>query len=259
MTKLQMDPQQFERLLAQINQQTDSCEGKLGILFTSKGYFSAEQASRIIFAIPYPADKVRAIQMLEPRLIRMTCHEARDIISAVSVHNDKLIALDCIKRVLMDCDSRDGREYLLSAFPFEGDKLRALSIIHTVRSDVADKVPAGGHQGYAALGGLYTQCNPLVPHLYGDLDHQARMKAGGGKIDIPVGATPGVIPSMYTGHPSYAYPQGRTFSEDRQYPGSPTFPPSAAGITGAPTGAPPSGYYSGAPAPTGFPNLDNVH
>ena len=43
-----------------------------------------------------------------------------------------------------------------------------------VSSFVGDKVAAGGHQGYAALGGLYTQARPMVPHLYGDLDHQAR-------------------------------------------------------------------------------------
>ena len=41
-----------------------------------------------------------------------------------------------------------------------------------VRSDVTDAVPAGGHQGYAALGGLYTQCRPLVPHLYGSVEEQ---------------------------------------------------------------------------------------
>lgn len=32
------------------------------------------------------------------RLCQMTCREGRDIINAVSIHNDKLIALDCIKR-----------------------------------------------------------------------------------------------------------------------------------------------------------------
>ena len=41
-------------------------------------------------------------------------------------------------------------------------------------SFVGDKVAAGGHQGYAALGGLYTQARPMVPHLYGDLAAQAQ-------------------------------------------------------------------------------------
>ena len=43
-----------------------------------------------------------------------------------------------------------------------------------VRSDVRTSMPAGGHQGYAALGGLYTQCRPLVPHLYGSVDDQEK-------------------------------------------------------------------------------------
>jgi len=41
-----------------------------------------------------------------------------------------------------------------------------------VRSDVADMVPAGGHQGYAALGGLYIQAAPLNRHIYGDIHSQ---------------------------------------------------------------------------------------
>ncbi len=41
-----------------------------------------------------------------------------------------------------------------------------------VRSDVFEQIPAGGHQGYAALGGLYTQARPLNPHLYGPVEYQ---------------------------------------------------------------------------------------
>ena len=41
-----------------------------------------------------------------------------------------------------------------------------------VRSDAADAMSAGGHQGYAALGGLHTQSRPLVPHLYGPTEQQ---------------------------------------------------------------------------------------
>ena len=32
------------------------------------------------------------------RLCRMNCDDARTVIDAVSVHNDKLVVLDCIKR-----------------------------------------------------------------------------------------------------------------------------------------------------------------
>jgi hypothetical protein len=44
-----------------------------------------------------------------------------------------------------------------------------------VNSFVGDHVAAGGHQGYAALGGLYTQARPMVPHLYGNVADQAKL------------------------------------------------------------------------------------
>ena len=52
------------------------------------------------------------------------------------------------------------------------EKSYDLSLNFQVQSDVADMTPAGGHQGYAALGGLYTQCRPMVPHLYGSIAEQ---------------------------------------------------------------------------------------
>lgn len=44
-----------------------------------------------------------------------------------------------------------------------------------VRGDVFDQVPSGAHQGYAAMGSLYTQCRPLVPNLYGSLYEQSQL------------------------------------------------------------------------------------
>ena len=44
-----------------------------------------------------------------------------------------------------------------------------------VGSYVAEKTPAGGHQGYAALGGLYTQARPMCTHLYGPLKYQEQL------------------------------------------------------------------------------------
>ena len=41
-----------------------------------------------------------------------------------------------------------------------------------VRSDVADHVPAGGHQGYASLGALHSQARPMLTNLYGDIKTQ---------------------------------------------------------------------------------------
>ena len=36
----------------------------------------------------------------------------------------------------------------------------------------ARKIAAGGHQGYAPCGGLFTQSKPLDPHVYGAVPDQ---------------------------------------------------------------------------------------
>ena len=83
---------------------------------------------------------------------------------------------------------------------------------------------------------------------------------GKGKVQIPIHATPGVVPSMYTGHPSYAYPRGRDYATDRGYPGARGFPDDRNESLGGtyPSGAPPLGMHQGNPAPTGFPNLNSM-
>ena len=78
---------------------------------------------------------------------------------------------------------------------------------------------------------------------------------GQGVIQIPPEAQPGVVPSIYTGHPSYAYPADLSYIQDRGYPGSAEYPISESNIKPYPAGAPPLSYHSGAPNPTGFPNL----
>ena len=70
---------------------------------------------------------------------------------------------------------------------------------------------------------------------------------------------------MYTGHPSYAYPQGRDYAEDRGYPGNSEYQHNGTGYsTGGecparqplnneyPSGAPPLGMHHGGAYPTGF-------
>jgi len=252
MSKDAMDDICFEQILSRINQEHGSTENKLNILFGSRGFFSAYQAARLLYAFGIPSDKVRAIQIMEPRLCRMTCSEARDIIGALSIHNDKIQALQSVKRVLSDHQTEQGVADILSAFPFEHDKNRAMQIMYTVHSDVGKAVPAGGHQGYAALGALYTQSRPLVPHLYGSVADQQANRPGYGSIQLPVEAKPGLLPSMYTGHPSYAYPQGRDYATDRGYPGN---LPEFTGVSEYPGGAPMLGRHHGTPAPTGFQGL----
>lgn len=247
----------FQALLARIQQETDTPKNKLQILYSSRGYFNAQQASSVLHAFSRPEDKIKAVKMLEPRLCRMSCQDAREVLTAINIQNDRLIALDSIKRVLTDYQTVVGEEYILSTFPFEDDKNKALCILRTVRSDVADKIGAGGHQGYAAMGGLYTQARPMHPHLYGSLQEQALHIPGQGQIEVPPAAKPGVYPSIYTGHPSYAYPADKSYAEDRAYPGTIGFPASVDGPSHYPGGAPPLGNHSGAPAPTGFPRLDS--
>ena len=50
-----------------------------------------------------------------------------------------------------------------------------------------------------------------------------RRRQGQGDVHIPVTARPAVLPSVYSGHPSYAFPQGRDYAEDRDYPANPTY------------------------------------
>ncbi|XP_045192741.2 uncharacterized protein LOC123549037 [Mercenaria mercenaria] len=255
MAKDAMPDALFGQLVDRINQETSSAEKKVEILYGSRGFFNASQASTLLFLYANPPDRVRVIKILEPRLCRMSCQDARQIIGAVTVQNDKLIVLDCIKRVLTDSQTKLGEEYILSAFPFECDKFKAIHILNTVSSFVGENVAAGGHQGYAALGGLYTQARPMVPHLYGDVNYQAQQIPGQGQVQIAPQAQPGVVPSIYTGHPSYAYPPDMSYIKDRGYPGAAEHPVCESNIKPYPAGAPPLSYHSGAPNPTGFTTM----
>ncbi|PVD20437.1 hypothetical protein C0Q70_18592 [Pomacea canaliculata] len=127
-----------------------------------------------------------------------------------------------------------------------------------VHSTVADLIPAGGHQMYAPLGGVFSQSRPLNLHVYGDLYTQKMDTLGPGKINIPVTAKQGVVPSIYTGHPSYAYPVDKTYDESHHFPGTVGFPARVEGPSVYPGGAPPLGRHSGVPASTGFPKLDSA-
>nr|QJP04092.1 lophotrochin [Platynereis dumerilii] len=217
-----MDPQRFEQLLQALNQETHSTEAKKEMLFRSRGSFTAHQASSIIYAFPNSSDKVHVMQILETKLSPMTCSEAKDILGSFPFHNDKVTALQSVKRVLVDSQSDFGVENLLSAFPYEHDKQRAFGVLRTARTSVHNKVAAGGHQGYAALGGLYTQSRPLVPHLYGRVEAQGVKNMGISNDDmpLPVTARPNTAPFLYTSYPSHSFRRGRDYATDRQYPGN---------------------------------------
>jgi len=74
---------------------------------------------------------------------------------------------------------------------------------------------------------------------------------------VPKTAQPGVVPSMYTGHPSYAYPRDKTYAEVRNYPETSGYADEFVTEPAYPAGAPPLTIAtSGAPAPTGWPGLE---
>ena len=65
------------------------------------------------------------------------------------------------------------------------------------------------------------------------------------------------MPSVYTGHPSYAYPRDKTYAEVRGYPETEGYPEVTEPAGAYPAGAPPlSTVTAGAPAPTGWPGLE---
>ncbi|CAG2216068.1 unnamed protein product [Mytilus edulis] len=185
MAKVAMDSGSFQSLLDRINQQTSYTEKKVEILYSSRGHFTANQASQILLAFKAPSDKVRAIQILEPRLCRI---------------------IRLCKKSVNRLPNQAWRGVYSEFISFEDGKIMAIQILKTVGSYV-ELTPAGGHQGYAALGGLYTQARPMCTHLYGPLYQQEQMIPGRGKIEIPPEAQPGVVPSVYTGHPLlWTYP-----------------------------------------------------
>ena len=62
----------------------------------------------------------------------MTCEEAARVLDAFSVHNDKLLALESLKRALKDAESPEGQAAILASIPYEPDRFVALQILSTV-------------------------------------------------------------------------------------------------------------------------------
>lgn len=265
----------FNRLFSILIAETSDKEKKFEKLNYSNGYFSGTQAAGLIQCFKTAPERVRVIKALEKRLCRMCCAEACDILKVVQLTNhDRLFTLDCIKGTLVDHETTEGIEYILSAFPFETDKKKALEILATVSMYVAREMAAGGHQMYAPVGGLYTQSFPLNEALYGPLENQLATKEHRVKPSLPVTACKNPPPSAFTAAPSYIY----TGDKDRSWylgGGVPPLPPpiSDTVLTGPPrklgeqqiqsVEEPPTypaddpclTIYQGGPSPTGFPKI----
>jgi hypothetical protein len=223
MQKEPLSPECFQAILNLILN-AESNAKKLEILKNSKGFFNGPQLVILINSFKRLCDKVEAIRLLEERFTLMTCEEAARVIDAFSVHNDKLLALESLKRALKDAESPEGQAAILASIPYEPDRFVALQILSTVMVFQANKIAAGGHQGYAPCGGLFTQSKPLDPHVYGSVPEQMQQLPGRGAIKLPETCTVGQVPSYYTGHPSYAYKPSPGYTEARGYPGARGFP-----------------------------------
>lgn len=62
----------------------------------------------------------------------MSCQEARSILGAISIPEDRLNALQYIKRALYDANSQEGIDNIVSTFTFEEHKLTAARILGSV-------------------------------------------------------------------------------------------------------------------------------
>ncbi|KAG5445569.1 hypothetical protein CSKR_106925 [Clonorchis sinensis] len=225
MAKVPLSDSDFNRLLSLLISETSDKEKKFEKLYYSRGCFSGIQAAALLACFKTAPERVRVIRALERRLCRMCCAEAREILNIIQLtNNDRLTALNCVKRTLVDHETTEGIEYILSAFPFETDKKKALEILATVSMHATQQLASGGHQHYAPFGGLYTQSFPGKEGLYGPLEDQVAAKEHKVKPSLPVTACTKPPPSAFVAAPSYIY----NGDEDRSwYPGGgrPPLPP----------------------------------
>ena len=98
-------------------------------------------------------------------------------------------------------------------------------------------------RGCARCSVRYSMCNYVLK--------------GHGRIGVVPGAQPTAPPSSQTAHPSYSYPGVESYAVKCSYPGTVGYPARVEGTSPYPGGAPPLDKHSGAPAPTGFPQLDS--
>lgn len=62
----------------------------------------------------------------------MSCQEARSILGAISIPEDRLNALQYVKRALYDAGTQEGCDYIVSTFTFEEHKISAARLLGSV-------------------------------------------------------------------------------------------------------------------------------
>lgn len=162
-----MSDAEFEDLMRAIVHESGDYEAKLELLLRANGFLNGEQAASLLSIFQRPKDKLKAVMIIEPKLISISCQEARSILGAISIPEDRIQALQFVKRALYDCNTQEGIDNIVSTFTFEEHKLTAARLLGSVVNKQGIQIAAGGHQGYAPLGTLYTNAVPNNPHIYG--------------------------------------------------------------------------------------------
>ncbi|CAF0774110.1 unnamed protein product [Adineta ricciae] len=249
--QISMNDQQFEVLLRTIVHETTDHEKKLETLYHSRGFLSGEQAGHIVSSITRPKDRIKAVMIMEPRLIPMTCQQARHILAAITIHNDRLEALQYVKRALNDANTQEGNDYILSTFPFFEDKLKAAAILDTVIAREGIRVAAGGHIGYGALGSSVVRAAPLNPHFYGPVAAQVAHLPNHSQESTAVrNAFPPNAPTVYSSGESFLPPR-RPTDIRAHYTSNPVIDNQSMDVNPVPSNT----YYAADPSPVGYANL----
>lgn len=162
-----MPDEMFEDLMRMIVHDSGDYEAKLELLLAAKGFLNAEQAALLVSVFKRPKDKLKAIMIIEPKLVSLSCQEARSLLASIPIPEDRLVALQYVKRALYDGNTQEGIDNIVSTYTFEEHKLTAARILKSVANRDGIQVAAGGHQGYAPLGTLYTNATPNNVHIYG--------------------------------------------------------------------------------------------
>ncbi|CAF1106687.1 unnamed protein product [Adineta steineri] len=249
-----LSDEQFEILCRTMVHETSDHERKLETLYHSRGFLSGEQAGHIVASLTRPKDRVKAIMILEPRLIPMTCQQARNILASVTIHNDRLEALQYVKRALNDANTQEGNDYILSAFPFFEDKLKAAAILDTVIAREGVRVAAGGHIGYGALGSSVVRAAPLNPHFYGSVAAQVAHLPNHSQDASPVNKifSP-QAPSIYSFGETYLPPK-RATDINAHFTSKTSMNLNNNQYTGF-NSSPSNMYHASDPGPIGYANL----
>ncbi|CAF0877576.1 unnamed protein product [Adineta steineri] len=249
-----LSDEHFEILCRTMVHETSDHERKLETLYHSRGFLSGEQAGHIVASLTRPKDRVKAIMILEPRLIPMTCQQARNILASVTIHNDRLEALQYVKRALNDANTQEGNDYILSAFPFFEDKLKAAAILDTVIAREGIRVAAGGHIGYGALGSSVVRAAPLNPHFYGSVAAQVAHLPNHSQDASPVNKIfPPQAPSIYSFGETYLPPK-RATDINAHFTSKTSMNLNNNQYTGF-NSSPSNMYHASDPGPIGYANL----